>query len=290
MNVAVIERLRLVTPLGIRFWDAATDQPLTSGLRVTARPENFLQPVITAQPTRSGIYAFHHLPGLRDFEYAGNDFALEAPIPATKRYVIRVEDESNRFLPVAFVATAPFAGIFPTGLGSQSLPAPLGFDLFSSPVRSTPLGLAEVRADLLDVSQQPPVSGANALMEIIAGPNQHYHGLSDANGKATVFFPYPPVAIVLANSPPAGTMIALSEQRWKVRVRLRYSPGTVTGLAGVAEPNLRTVLEQTAGAAFLQSGAAGVEEFEQEIAFGKPTVLRTANHSELWIRSRSSPP
>jgi len=290
MKVEILERRRVTTPLGIRFWDAAMDRPVTSGLRVTARPENLAKPVAAAQPTRSGIYAFHHLPNLRDFEYADHDFGPDMPAPATKRYVVRVEDGLGRFLPAAFVVSAPFAGIFPAGHLIQSPPAPIGFDLFSSVTRRLPGGFAEVHATLLDVSRNPPVPAAHVVLEISVGPQQHYHGVSDAAGKAVVCFPYPPITIVLAQSPPSGTMIALSEQTWNVRVRLRYSPAAVMRLTGVPEPNLRTILEQPLGVAFPDPGAAGVSEFEQKIFFGKPTFLRTSGQPELRISPTGSPP
>lgn len=285
MRVEVIERLRFVAPLAIRFWDVAIDREITTGLHVTARPENHARPLVSAERTKSGLYAFHHLPGLREIENADQDWQTHAPIGETKNFVIGVVDKGNRFLPVAFTVAAPVVGIFPVDTGSP--PGLPGFDLFSHTRRQTPVGLAALYAELWDDDHNAPA--ANAVLIITINGAQPHLGLSNADGKVAVFFPYPPVTVALSGSPLIGTRIALSEQTWEVDVRIRYEPDTVAGFVGVSEPNLRTVFEQGNGVFYSSAGSAGVDELNEEIVFGRPTILRTSGDSKLWVSADSSP-
>ena len=57
------ETTRLYAPLGIRFWDAATDSQVHDGLAVRAWPADSPELVAEAFLTRSDIYAFRDLPG-----------------------------------------------------------------------------------------------------------------------------------------------------------------------------------------------------------------------------------
>ena len=52
---AVIERQTIFTPLGIRFWDPATDAQIGDGLRERAWPDGATEPVRDAFRTGSGI-------------------------------------------------------------------------------------------------------------------------------------------------------------------------------------------------------------------------------------------
>lgn len=288
MKVEVLEKIRTTTPLGIRFWDVATEQQVTSGLSVTARPEQQPRPLIAAQRTSGGIYAFHHLPGLRDVANMNTDLQLDEPFALTRRYIVRVEDSLGRYLPVAFVVSAPFAGIFPFGTGEQSPPASRGFDLFSRATRQAPAAFAEVRADLWDRDRDAPAT--HAVLEVRTEPGSLYHGISDADGKVVVYFPYPPVTVSLSGSPQIGTKIALSEQTWQVQISLRYAPNLVTSFTGIAEPNFRTVLEQTAGELFPNGLGGAVGDFAQSITFGRPAILRSNGGSTLLVSSGGSPP
>ncbi|MEI2692782.1 MAG: hypothetical protein V9H69_24885 [Anaerolineae bacterium] len=144
----VIERQTIFTPLGIRFWDPATDRQIAHGLRVRAWPDGALEPVRGAFRTASGIYAFQGLPGLRAVEYPPANGGAASP-PAAQRFVVAVEDEQRRFLPATLRVDAPFEGIYPTALPASPPGAALpGLYLFSAPWRSA-AGLAAVRADLV---------------------------------------------------------------------------------------------------------------------------------------------
>jgi len=76
---APLERVTIVTALGIRFWDALLDAPVRDGLDVTARPLGQRAGGTVAFRTASGIYAFRGLPGLHDVEYPAGD-ALASPL------------------------------------------------------------------------------------------------------------------------------------------------------------------------------------------------------------------
>ena len=69
-DIRVLERHSLVCPFGVRFWDSVTRTPIGDGLRVTARPTLGGSGTLDREAiiTRSDIFAFHNLPGLRDEE------------------------------------------------------------------------------------------------------------------------------------------------------------------------------------------------------------------------------
>src|SRR5687767_11723341 len=108
-----LERVTVLTPLGIRFWDAARDVQVDDGLEITARPEGRPESTpVRAFKTASGAFAFQGLPGLEAFEHPPESAGEpEWPDPAdAERFVIRVHDRLGRFLPVTFTAPAPHRG------------------------------------------------------------------------------------------------------------------------------------------------------------------------------------
>src|SRR5215216_3812598 len=127
-----LETLRIVAPLGIRFWDPARGVPVTDGLTVIVRPEGSRRPGRAAARTLSGIYAVHHLPGLRAMEYPSDDVALGSPLQA-RPFVVEVVDNQRRFLPATLRVVAPWPGVFPVADVTQE---PHGFHLFSASTRS----------------------------------------------------------------------------------------------------------------------------------------------------------
>src|SRR5262249_39340010 len=62
-----IERLTLVAPLGLRFWDEVSGRAVGDGLLVTVYPETQPARRVPALSNRSGIYVLHQLPGVREF-------------------------------------------------------------------------------------------------------------------------------------------------------------------------------------------------------------------------------
>ncbi len=280
MKTEVLERVRITTPLGLRFRDMVTNKQVCSGLSVNARSEDNPRQIVTAQQTSSGGYAFHHLPGLREFEYSNEDLHADQFEMDPLQYIIRVDDLQGRYMPVAFRVSAPRMGLVPNGEGNASPPGLSAYDLFPLPVRSAPGGYAEVRADLKDNASG--LSAAHAVLEVQVN-GKSYFGLSGRDGKVIVMFPYPPVEVAKEGSPVLfDTLTALSEQEWSIHIRVRYEPGSLKSFDGIKEPDLRTILKQ--GHGFLYDGSPGeVTELSATLTYAQPLVLRTNGKSELMI-------
>ncbi len=274
-----LEQVLVVTPLGIRFWDAARDSAVTSGLVVTARPESSPRQARTATRTRSGVYAFFGLPGMRSVEYP--PAAGPASPPATERFIVDVADAERRFVPVTFRVDAPFVGIYPIGLGA-SLPgtgAP-GFYLFSSATRSGATDLAVLRATLTERATGAPA--AHAVLEVTLPEGQRLFGLADAEGQVAVLFPYPRFATVIS-SPPRSSGAASRPSDWPVAVRVRYGPGGQTIVLPDLVPELSSLFMQPF--VDIWPGASGPPESElsTSLVFGRELVLRTDEGPTLLV-------
>jgi hypothetical protein len=106
----IIARQALVAPLGLRFRDAATGAPVTTGLRVELYP--------TANPARrtealvngSGVYVAHRAAGLPRVTAAGADAPAQNPSPPTG-FTVEVTDAERRYLPYSFPVTLPSKGL-----------------------------------------------------------------------------------------------------------------------------------------------------------------------------------
>jgi hypothetical protein len=271
-----LERVTIFTPLGIRFWDAALDRQVRDGLVVTARRPGTNQRVVRAFRTRSGIYAFHGLPGLRALEYPADDAVLESSPPALTRFEIEVTDEQRRFGPTLFQVDVPFEGIYPTGNSDASTPP--GVYLFSAPTRPAVSSLAVVRAQLVerlaDGSEQP-ASFAVLEVEVAGGPPSF--GIADPLGRVAVHFPYPRFTTLLSNGSPPASADGTASQRWEMRVRVRFDPSALEFLAGAAVPDLRSIFSQRAGGIQVGLGlppGGSAPELVTELVFGREVVLR----------------
>lgn len=289
-QVRTLERVRIVTPLGIRFWDPSLDTPVDDGLIVRASLDGRRDPPRQAFRTRSGIYAFQGLPGLHDAEYPSNDEAFAASPAQTLRFTIQVDDEQRRFLPTAFRVDVPYQGIFPTETPSSPGAAPPpGVYLFSASTRQTPSTLAVIRAQLVD--QRDPVGNAPAafaVLEIQLPGLAVVYGVADVQGSVLVLFPYPAFSVTPATpSPPSGL-----QQSWPVAVRVRYAPSSLVFPPGSVVPDLRTILSQPLGQVWPTSPsnpAQAVSELNARVFFGQPLVLRTDTTSILVVGSATSP-
>ncbi len=301
----VIEQTLTVTPLGIRFWDAATETQVRDGLQVTARPATAPASLPAASAalkrrafrTLSGVYAFQGLPGLHDFEYPdeiGPAPTLPPSLPDAVSFVIEVHDAYRRFVPVVFEVELPLRerGVFPFP-DSGSLPGdPVpGFYLFPSAVRKAPSGLAVVRARLIDAGTGE--AAAHAVLEVEIN-GERWLGVADDTGRAVVMFPYPVMTISLAGSPPEGGT-PLHEHDWPLAARVRYHPAVQAVPAGSALPTLQSIVAQ--GASGLYSVAPDsfpattpVAVLPATLRYGEEAILRTQNQSVLLIEPTSSIP
>jgi hypothetical protein len=286
-----LEGVTIVTPLGIRFWDPARQAPVTDGLTVTARPLGApRRAAVRAFRTISGVYAFQGLPGLRRVEHpdaaAG---ALSSP-PAATRFVVEVEDTGRRFLPIAVGVDVPYRGIYPTATVSSPVgQRPPGFYLFSAPTRPAAAALAVVRAHLVEAPAGPAARpAAHAVLEVAAPGQEPALGLADERGVVAVFLAYPTFTgapgVASPLSPP-GT----AEQRWTVRIRVRYAPATLTVPPGSRLPDLRGILTQPPGRIQPSLLTQPVDELAADLVFGQDLVLRTDAGPTLSIGPATSP-
>jgi len=289
MKFKELEVVKIATPLGLRFRDIVTLNPIWSGLSVKASPIDDPLKSVNAKPNGHGIYYFSHLPGLRDFEYSDEDLDLDktpytSPLP---QFIIQVEDIENRFQSVAFLVSAPQQGIYPN---SEPLGSPFtlsSYDLFSSPVRPTPAGFAEVRVDLKDSDTEEPAK--YALLEVQTETGT-YFGLSDTSGKAVTMFPYPPVEVALEGSPVLmGTRISLGYQTWQITIKVRYQPSAVQNFSELKKPNLRTILSQSHATITEFDSSPDSETVQVTLTYGRPLVLKSEGSSELHVISGGSP-
>jgi hypothetical protein len=269
------EQITIFTPLGIRFWDAALDRQVRDGLVVTARRAGTRQRAVRAFTTRSGIYAFHGLPGLRATEYPSDDAAGSSP-PDLVRFVIDVADQQRRFVPIVFQVDVPFDGVYPTG--SSDPTAPPGVYLFSAPTRPVVSHLAVLRAQLVERAaggaEQP---AAFALLEVEVAGQPPAFGIAGADGMVAVQFPYPRFTTALPNGSPVVSAGEVPNQRWDIRVRVRFDPDALAVPEGSEVPDLRTIFSQRPGRIQDGLGLPGdgsTFEFVTELEFGRATVLR----------------
>src|SRR2546428_6671092 len=97
--VRKLERLSILAPLGIRFWDAVTNSIIADGLRVTAYPLSNPARRVQGFPNRSGVYVLQNLPGMRDIEHGAGDAEFWTNLPPRRPFVVEVVDNSRRFQP-----------------------------------------------------------------------------------------------------------------------------------------------------------------------------------------------
>jgi hypothetical protein len=216
-GVDVLDRVTLVTPLGLRFVDDLTGTTIADGLAVSyegsAGPER-------AIVNRVGVHLVSGLPGLRAAEQGAGDAAYWAAPPATGTVTVVVEDALGRFLAFRLEADVPFRGPFFAACDSPlSPPGDHGsVPLFSAPSRTVPAGLAALRLELWDVQASPLTPAAWAYVDVsVPGGERLGRGIADGQGRVLVCFPYPPLPAA------AGGPRALSAQTWPLQLRVRYS-------------------------------------------------------------------
>jgi hypothetical protein len=288
----VLEHRRIVTPLGIRFWDPALDVAVDDGLTVTAFPEGSRRQSRTAFRTAGGVYAFRNLPGLHDYENPIDDSDAPGSLPIQRRFLIEVNDREGRFQPACFFVDAPVRGIFPSQVVTSLGAAPPGFYLFSASTRAATPVLGTVRAELrerLDATGDRPAS--YALLEI-AAPSASYLGMADARGVVSVILPYP--VFTAAPGGPSSLIPSFigTEQSWAISVRVAYQPSALSVPPEASLPELRTVLSQAPGVIWTRRTVPpgmGVSSFDATLVFGQEMVLRSEQESVLLIGPGSMP-
>lgn len=306
-----LETLTRTVPLGLRCVDIGTRSQVSTGLSVTALPTERVARASGAYLTRSGVYAFRDLPGLREQEFADVDLTVSPPAsPAGREFAVFIEDTRGRYLPYAMLLTLPRNGLLTTFL-------------FPAPSRQGATGLLTVRGSLRDTTRTLP-NGSNAPAGFArveaeyeeTSPPTVYVGLADWRGEFALMLPEPnplePPAGVPTTSPNTSGRQTISQLRWPLTLRFFHEPqaqqfittdergrvelltGQAAGLTDSAPdaaearyfPVLPSLLNQSAAGVFAAAGApAPLAALEAEIEFGKDLVARTsgATDSGVWL-------
>lgn len=307
-----LETVIRTPPLGLRCVDITTRAPVTAGLRVTATLRNGGGKTVQAAPTLSGVHAFQGLPGLHDFEYGAQSFALTSPPlsspPFGKEFAIRVEDIAGHFLSWGLVLTLPRRGILTTLL-------------FSAPSRIAVPGFVAIRGGLKDRGRPPRADGtlepagfAHIKAQYNVPNATEYFALADARGQFVLFLPSPnpllPPSGTSPSSPNEAGRRTLAELRWPLTLTFFYEPtqqrfictrphggteiilGQQAGVTDVPQaasgmrcvPDLQSLLVQAAASVYATAVGPPAATLEPNMEFGKDLVVRTEGGDfNLWI-------
>jgi hypothetical protein len=295
-----LEVLRIVTPLGIRFWDLTLNLPINDGLTVNLWLANLPGPRLTAVPTLSGVYAFFGLPGLHAAEYPNGGVGA----PRTFTYVVTVQDQLGRYLPAVLVYTLDQNGAVLVNGVPDSTPGPRLAYLFSAPTRQATPGVAAVSAYLIDQATNNPAPWALLTIRVGNDP-ETWTGIADDSGRVLVLVPYPVVQRLQFGSPPGSGQGSITGETWPLTVQVQYSPdqlgyplASVPGLVWpwTVTPNLKDILDSQQPGSIWADPATPVTEFQATLTLGQDLVLRSAAlspwslSSSLNISRGTSPP
>jgi hypothetical protein len=273
-----VEVLRFFTLLGIRFWDAHTEQPVQSQLSVMAQTANGAEPPTVAVRSKSNAYVFQHLPGMRRYEMLADD-TLPSPPHTPASFVITVEDTEGVFLPAAFTVELPlpYRGEFLSDVaGARAY-------LFSQPSRPVPIGMTAIRADLFDAD-----NGREAAFGVLRVTVQGTEriGIADERGRTLILLPWPTADRLSIGSPPGSQQGPVFDESWAAEVRVAYDdrkqrfplaqrPSAPDRLK--TTPSLKSVLdEQPAALIHSVSGDAGLAMLPDSSHYGAELVLKTS--------------
>lgn len=212
------EKTNIRSILGLRFRDAATERPVTNGLRVSVRRKDGVGRSTQARPTASGAYVAQGLTGLRPYERSAED----VPTGAVD-YLVDVRDRYGRFVPTLLDVSLPYTptpewgGLYPVietpsdaeAESNDETPEPICY-LFSAVQRPVALGQAVVYADLVVEDEDGSVRpAAHAVLEVRHKPDSAngaseegpvWYGIADAEGRVAVQFPLPRIQLEELNS------------------------------------------------------------------------------------------
>lgn len=268
-----LETVTIATPFGVRFWDSAYEGPAGDGLLVRAWPEDRPHERPTdATPTRAGVYALHHLPGLHAAEYP--DGASPGSPPLSRRFVVAVRDPQGIFLPTVFRVDLPHLGVYPHASGGSP-----GFYLFSAPTRP-PAQLAVVRAELVERASRRPA--AYAVLEVSQAARTWY-GITNADGRCAVMFGYPPFGPTPPASPPRSAESAHERQRWPITLRVRYQPAAQLVPPGADQPDLASIFAQAPANLRPTEAGPAAPALSSELEFGAELFVASTPLDTLLI-------
>lgn len=283
LSLRAVERTRVFTPLGIRFWDVALDVPVLRELDVHAWLLDAPFAPTKAVRSPSGVYVFHRLPARRESEFPGERERPE-DLGSQLEYAIIVDDPAGAFLPVAFSVMLPlgYRGEF-LSVSVTSEPGGAGRAyLFAAPSRRIPPGLAAIRADVEDADTGEPAAWA-VLRATLEG--RESTGIADERGRVLLLAPLPTADRLGLGSPPGSGQGPLAGKSWPVTLRVEYQPEALRyPLAGAAElpgswvarPSLKSILdEQNPALVTTTVGDDPVTEWTAELSYGEELLLRS---------------
>ncbi len=292
-----LERLSLVTPLGMRFRDEATGMIISDGLHVTAYPAHNPALRIPAIGNGAGTFTLRNVPGLHAFEHGTGDATFWNALPTTqKRFFIEVVDSKQRFLAFRFHVDLPLRGLYSwTCTGSLSPSFSTAVPLYSTSTRPVPEGMAVIRAQLWDSLLQTYAVGAVLEAQIAGRPPMR--GFADTNGWVTLIFPYPEPLDFPLDSPsgaiPTGTSLPLTQQAWFIPLQVAYAQRRPQE-AVPSFLDLCTVLTQPAAQLWADS-ARTQPLIGATLKFGQDLIVRSTDSVQhtalavLFITAAGSP-
>ncbi len=293
-RVNVLDEIKLMPPVALKFRDASDLSLITDGLDVT------LTPVIVSggralraapcalKPVASGIWTARHLRG-----------ATGGIAGSSHNYLLKVADNQNRFVSLSTKISiiVPAAGHLPkpsemspwtgwNGLGARvdaikpNLPDPPAqpdyIPLFPQVARTPASPRAEVRAHLAFEDADDKLAFARwSVVTITIGGKIHGIGVADERGSVAVGFPYPAPPSMTAEAAAAGRQ----STSWPVIVKV-YFRNLAQDNAGGFTPDQRDL---AAILAQLKSPAsiilAQVDQSDpatgHRLTMGQPLILRS---------------
>jgi hypothetical protein len=229
----ILERLTIVAPFGLGFWDAGAGRLVSEGLRVRVFGIEgpYARDVTEAVAGRNGVFVPHTLFGARRF--------VETPVAVgspPERLLVEVRDPLKRYLSFVMHVTGPRDDHFAlpacagdaawtaVGLTSPAMTSPY-VPLFPLPATPIAAGTTAVRANLTDQATGLPAEGA--LLEVRESGRLLARGVADERGEVAAVFGYPEVPAPAAWSPPRSPPppVRLEGQRWTLDVAMRYRRG-----------------------------------------------------------------
>lgn len=282
--IRVLETIGRVSPLGCRFYDAVQDRIVYEGLQVTAYLLSTPEKRRSAVVTRSGAFSFRQIPCLTALEFGMGDDDYWQSLPPAKKAAVEVIDLQGQFQPFWFEVDVPMKGLVVSICGETSSPpeSSVGIPLYSAPTRSVKEGIAVLRAQLWDATEDVPASWA--YIEVWNGTTLRRRGIADREGRLAIFFPYPDLDVLAPGSPPLDTQ-PLHGKVWSLEIRGHYQRwDPVPDI-----PNICEVLAQPT--AQLWSGDSPLSPLSTvQLEYGRELVVKSTPRSELLISTAGSPP
>ena len=285
------DRVTLVAPLGVRFWDPVSERVVSDGLIAYAAAAANPRRRVQAVTSPSGVHVFRNLPGLREFENGTGDAPFWARHPPRLEFIVTVEDLTRQFQPFSFTVRLPVRDLLPWECDpSGSPPKPIAaVPLFSTPNRAVPGGFAVIRAELWDEVTGSPAAWAMVEAQLPAA--SPVRGLADRDGRVALIFPYPePPGEAIASppgSPPHAAGLSMFRQTWDVALSAYYAPRQ----PAPAAPDLCDALLQPVATLWADETRAQPLG-TQILQFGRDLIVRSAGaaNGRLLVSPIGSPP